>query len=307
VVHRDIKPDNVFLTERVRQSDFFVKVLDFGIAKLVNNEEQQQQEKGVVIGTVLYMSPEQALGSGVDHQTDIYAMGALLFELACGVPPFFDQDPGKIRRMHITERPPMPRSINPDLPKKLEEVILKCLAKEKKDRYQDLLEVAADIGEAVGIDPKPYFFKASERSNVSEFLGRWWLAIAGALLFVLGLGYLLTSGVLSDLLEEPDDAPTPGVAPSITPSQATSETKQPPATKAPAVDELSVLIESIPPGAAIRIIDGKELGVAPATITVPEKTIIEVAVKGDPCRITLTSALVKSLKDEKIVCIAPSK
>jgi serine/threonine protein kinase len=303
VVHRDIKPDNVFLTERVGQSDFFVKVLDFGIAKLVNNEEQQQQERGIVIGTVLYMSPEQALGSGVDHQTDIYAIGALLFELACGAPPFFDQDAGKVRRMHITEKPPMPRSINPELPKKFEDVILKCLAKEKKDRYQDLLEVAADIGEAVGTDPKPYFFKASEHSNVSEFLGKWWLAIAGALLFVLGLGYVLSSGILSVILDEPDDARPVNIAPTPTLPEVT-----PPTPTKPTTGGLSILVKSEPPGAIIRDAAGADLGVAPTTINVPEKTIIEISPEGGkPCRFEISAKLIATLKDGTIVCKATSK
>jgi serine/threonine protein kinase len=289
IVHRDIKPDNIFLTERVGQSDYFVKVLDFGIAKLLNNEEQQAQERGAVIGTVLYMSPEQAIGAGVDHQTDIYAMGAVLFEMCCGAPPFMDKDAGKIRRMHITEKPPMPRSINPELPKKIEDVILKCLAKEKKDRYQDLLEVAADLGDAVGTDPKPYFFKASERSsgNVTEFLGRWWIAIAGAVAFIVAIGFVMNY-ILSAIEEDDPDLIMPR-ATSPTKDHAPDGKNPPPEKK----NLLSFEATSTPPGATVKDSAGKELGVTPATISVEDGTTIQVSYPdGKSCELMIEKKLV---------------
>jgi serine/threonine-protein kinase len=145
IVHRDMKPDNVFLVERGGDPDF-VKVLDFGIAK-VGGASSKLTKAGQVFGTPHYMSPEQCSGQGVDHRTDIYAIGIILYEMACGRVPFDADNLMGILTKHIYEQPIPPHDLPPpvDVPAGLEAVILKCLAKSVDQRYQTMAEVKADL------------------------------------------------------------------------------------------------------------------------------------------------------------------
>ncbi|HJL20341.1 MAG TPA: serine/threonine-protein kinase [Sandaracinaceae bacterium LLY-WYZ-13_1] len=145
IVHRDMKPDNVFLIERGGDPDF-VKVLDFGIAK-VGGANSKLTKAGQVFGTPHYMSPEQCSGQGVDHRTDIYAIGVILYEMACGKVPFDADNLMGILTKHIYEQPiplhELPPPVN--VPSGLEAVILKCLTKSADQRYQSMAEVKADL------------------------------------------------------------------------------------------------------------------------------------------------------------------
>lgn len=154
VTHRDLKPENVMI-----RKDHIVKVLDFGLAKLSEpgaaatgstpNEDatrlQVNTTPGVVMGTVSYMSPEQSVGNGVDHRTDIWSAGVVLYEMLAGVVPF----PGKdIHRqiIAIQETEPAPISQNvDDVPERLEEIVAKCLAKDKNERYQTAKDLLIDL------------------------------------------------------------------------------------------------------------------------------------------------------------------
>lgn len=136
VVHRDVKPDNFFVTD-----DGVLKVMDFGIAK-------QYAAPGVTVagsiaGTPLYMSPEQ-IGSfsEVTHLTDLYALGVCAYEMFTGTTPFFHADLVPLLMMHVNDKPPPPRSRNPSLPPELDKVILKLLAKDPKQRYPSCRELA---------------------------------------------------------------------------------------------------------------------------------------------------------------------
>ena len=117
-MHRDLKPENIFLT-RVGGDHDFVKVLDFGIAKLAQPPEDMPEGRrltvtGSTVGTPVYMSPEQAAGEDVDHLTDLYAMGVILYEMACGQPPFAHENPVKVMRAHLFEEvPPFPEHTGP--------------------------------------------------------------------------------------------------------------------------------------------------------------------------------------------------
>ncbi|MFK7986616.1 MAG: serine/threonine protein kinase [Sandaracinaceae bacterium] len=145
IVHRDMKPDNVFLIKRGGTEDF-VKVLDFGIAK-VGGASSKLTKAGQVFGTPHYMSPEQCSGQGVDSRTDIYAVGVILYEMACGKVPFDADNLMGILTKHIYEQPIPLHQLPPptDVPAGLEAVILKCLAKSKEQRYQTMAEVKADL------------------------------------------------------------------------------------------------------------------------------------------------------------------
>ncbi|MEM1349117.1 MAG: protein kinase [Myxococcota bacterium] len=144
IVHRDLKPENIFLT-RVGDDDDVVKVLDFGIAKLAVPEGTSPRERkltmtGSTVGTPVYMSPEQAAGEEVNAQTDLYALGVIMYEMACGTPPFHDDSPVKVMRAHLFEEIP-PLSERALHGSALERVILKALQKEQPLRYQTAREM----------------------------------------------------------------------------------------------------------------------------------------------------------------------
>ncbi|MCZ7678849.1 MAG: serine/threonine protein kinase [Sandaracinaceae bacterium] len=145
IVHRDMKPDNVFLVKRGKNEDF-VKVLDFGIAK-VGGANSKLTRAGQVFGTPHYTSPEQCSGQPVDHRTDIYALGVILYEMACGRVPFDADNLMGILTKHIYEQPIPPHTLPPpiEVPAGLEAVILKCLAKQADARYQSMADVRADL------------------------------------------------------------------------------------------------------------------------------------------------------------------
>jgi serine/threonine-protein kinase len=139
VVHRDVKPGNVLITD-----DGQVKVTDFGIARAVNTEESLTQT-GAVMGTATYFSPEQAEGLGVDSRSDIYSLGVVLFEMVTGRPPFLGESPVAVASKHVRDNPPAPRELNPQVPPTFEAIILKSMAKDPAHRYATAEELRADL------------------------------------------------------------------------------------------------------------------------------------------------------------------
>jgi eukaryotic-like serine/threonine-protein kinase len=155
IVHRDLKPDNVFLIKKESDPDF-VKVLDFGIAKLMQSESGDHEIKtqtGALIGTPSYMSPEQCRGQPVDQRTDIYALGVLMYQMFTGRLPFTAEGLGELLLAHMTLQPPAPHELAPELPEAIEAVILKALEKDLDRRYQHIEELLADLG---GQGSQPY-------------------------------------------------------------------------------------------------------------------------------------------------------
>jgi serine/threonine-protein kinase len=139
VIHRDVKPGNVLITDEGR-----VKVTDFGIARAINTEESLTQT-GAVMGTATYFSPEQAEGIGVDARSDIYSLGVVLFEMVTGRPPFLGDTPVAVASKHVRDHPPAPRELNPSIPPTFEAIILKAMAKDPDHRYATAEELRSDL------------------------------------------------------------------------------------------------------------------------------------------------------------------
>ena len=138
IVHRDIKPQNIMLF-----TDGTIKVMDFGIAKFAREDNGTQSDQA--IGTVHYISPEQARGDDTDEKSDIYSVGVMLYEMLTGQKPFDTDNPISIAVMHMQNTPKRPRAINPDIPVGLEEIILRAMEKDPENRYQTAADMIRDI------------------------------------------------------------------------------------------------------------------------------------------------------------------
>jgi serine/threonine protein kinase len=155
IVHRDLKPDNVFLVQEDGME--VAKLLDFGVAKLVAHDddsvdEAYQTAAGSVVGTPAYMSPEQAAGLEVDGRSDVYSLGAIMYELFCGQPLFRGRSFGDFVVKHMSE-PPVPPRQTPGgaaMRPELEQIILRCLAKSSRDRFQTVGELRDRLYQHLG-------------------------------------------------------------------------------------------------------------------------------------------------------------
>jgi len=160
IVHRDIKPQNIMMF-----TDGTIKVMDFGIAKFAS--EQGKTATDQAIGSVHYISPEQASGSVTDAKSDIYSVGAMMYEMLTGQKPFDSDNPVAIAVMHMKDIPERPRALNPDIPDGLEEIVLRAMEKAPEDRYQSTGEMIADI-EAFKSNPSITFGYYTEDTGDSD-------------------------------------------------------------------------------------------------------------------------------------------
>ena len=140
IIHRDIKPANVMFTPPGT-----VKVMDFGIARAVADTSATMTQTAAVIGTAQYLSPEQARGEKVDNRSDLYAVGYLLYELLVSEPPFKGDSPVSVAYQHVREQPVPPSQRDPEITADMDAIVLKALAKDPRDRYQDAAEFREDI------------------------------------------------------------------------------------------------------------------------------------------------------------------
>jgi len=215
VIHRDIKPGNVMVTR-----DGTVKVMDFGIARMLGPETAPQTS--AVLGTASYLSPEQAQGGPVDARTDIYSLGAVLYELLTGRPPFTGDSSVAVAYKQVNETPAVPSSLSPAVPPAMDAVVMKALSKNPSNRYQSAEELSADLARAIagrdveatplmpafGGDATQVISRPSSHTAVlppaeePEGSGRkvWLGVLIGLLLFALlaGGGYLLVNSLTGD-------------------------------------------------------------------------------------------------------------
>ncbi len=148
IVHRDIKPANVMLTRTGE-----VKVMDFGIARAINDVGTTMTAASAVMGTAQYLSPEQARGEVVDARSDLYSTGVLLYELLTGRPPFRGDSPVSIAYQHVSEMPLPPSQVDPGVTPEVDAVVLHALAKRTDDRYQTAADFRADVERAIAGSP----------------------------------------------------------------------------------------------------------------------------------------------------------
>ncbi|HEY6178989.1 MAG TPA: serine/threonine-protein kinase, partial [Kofleriaceae bacterium] len=166
IVHRDVKPENIFLVQR-SQGRWGVKVVDFGIAKTPVNPKLTKM--GETLGSPLFMAPEMIRGEDdVDQRTDVYSFGVLLYLMLCGQLPFVDDNLLKVLHMHLSSPPPAPRSVNPGLSVELAEIVDRALAKHPDDRYPSMEALLVDLEAALPTGSDRMLIEAQSGASLHE-------------------------------------------------------------------------------------------------------------------------------------------
>lgn len=165
VIHRDLKPDNIMIDRRNR-----AVVTDFGIAHALQGTSLTQT--GAVIGTPQYMSPDQACGKTPDIRSDIYSLGMVLYQMAAGTLPFRATDPVALMYMHVHKAPQPPETFNPNIPRWLQDIILRCLAKKPSDRFQNAMELRSALIEGEAGRPIRVSVNPENEHGINSIFGK---------------------------------------------------------------------------------------------------------------------------------------
>jgi serine/threonine-protein kinase len=266
IIHHDLKPENIFVSERAGRRNF-VKILDFGVARLTEagpaapgDWPADATATSVGYGAPAYMSPEQGSGKPVDHRTDIYSFGVILYEMVTGEPPFRGGSADAFLRQHLTAPPPRPSAaVRPPrtVPAALDRLVLQCLAKDPDERPLDMVEVKEELQAIVdGLQHHGGVVAPRRRSH------RWtWFAVAAFVTVVAGAGVgvrILAPGAVPGL-HLAGARPAPAEAPlqpaSVTPAKS-------PVQRA----TVTLSFQSVPEGAEVwQEGRGDRLGVTPFT------------------------------------------
>jgi serine/threonine-protein kinase len=292
IVHRDLKPHNVQIIEK--DGSPFVKILDFGVAKILAAPDGSQSVKtrtGSLMGTPIYMSPEQCKGAGLlDHRTDIYSLGVMIFEMLAGRPPFMAEGIGELFAKHMLEEAPNVLDFAPQTPPSMAAAVMKSLNKELDDRFPSMeefrkgllgeIQVAATAGKAPGMAKRPAAASGTRPPNVATTMSpqaqsttlssatseiddelappkkKTGLVIGG------GIALVAAAAIAFVVMNKSGDAPKAPVAAAPAPPVA------PPAP--PAKTTVTVRFEASPSGSHVfRKSDNKDLGAAPLDVKLP--------------------------------------
>jgi eukaryotic-like serine/threonine-protein kinase len=290
IVHRDLKPHNVQLVIK-QDGSLQVKILDFGVAKILASPDGEQSVKtrtGSLMGTPLYMSPEQCKGAGVlDHRTDIYSLGVMLYEMLAGRPPFTAEGVGELFAKHMLEEPPHLTEFAPQTPPHMAAAIMKSLAKEPDARFPNMEEFRkAVVGEIRLSGPMPTGARRAASSTMAQTMSAkasTTLSSASSEIDEIAfdrparrtkmavgvvVGLVAVAGIAFLVAPKSKPAPAPAAA-STAPVPAAVVT--PPPTAAVLKKTVTLRFEADPPGAHVfNKDDDKDLGVVPVEIQLPK-------------------------------------
>jgi serine/threonine-protein kinase len=296
VIHRDVKPENVFLVRRSGRD--FAKVVDFGISKATKPEgggsdgqgssSPRLTHTGMVLGTPLYMSPEQARGEDeLDHRIDVYALGVIMYEMLTGEVPFRGSNYLSVISQVLSVEPKRPSQVRPDLQMSaaLESVVLRAMTKDRAERYQSCAELDADLArleqgdEVVQALSKSAVSGARPRAASPIALLGWVLGVAALLAATVALVIALTRN--SRETPKPPAAPTTP-APTLTTPPPEKPKETPPRPAEDVITMVKIRVTSEPEGA--EIFDGSVLkGTTPADLQVPkgkDRIVLRLFLKG---------------------------
>ncbi len=342
IIHRDLKPDNLFIipeaSDAARER---VKILDFGIAKLhALAGDSLKTRTGTLMGTPIYMSPEQCLGTKeVDHRSDIYSLGIIIYEMLTGRPPFVSEGFGELLSMHLHETPAPLRQLAPQVTTEVEFAVLRMLAKKPDERYPSMADVRGALAAATGL-PHPvvpehklgstdqFGVRATLAAHAAEDKPKTsspttltpgglesagipdvtvktrrkpWAAVglASALIVAAVSGAVLLRGSHTPAPRLPAGATRPAPPP---PKPAIAPPKAPRSVR--------VRLDSTPPGArVVRVTDGVVLGTTPETIELrPSSAMVQLRFEKDGfVAATRETALTSDSKVSAVLEASPEK